>query len=75
MFRDFSQLATFGEDVFIHLTLSYQACNDKTIESLEGVQLDYLTLDPENGQWPLEGQPDPALLEKVNAKEVEWVKY
>ncbi len=73
--RDFSQLATFGEDVFIHLTLSYQACNDKTIESLEGVQLDYLTLDPENGQWPLEGQPDPALVEKVNAKEVEWVKY
>ena len=47
----------------------------KTIESLEGVQLDYLTLDPENGQWPLEGQPDPALVEKVNAKEVEWVKY
>lgn len=72
--RDFSQLATFGEDVRIDLALRYQACNDKTVASLAGVRLDSLTLDPESGEWPLENQPDPALVEQINAKDVTWVQ-
>lgn len=70
--RDFSRLSTFGEEVQIDLTLTYQACNDRTVESLAGVRLDSLTLDPKNGQWPLDGQPDPALVELVKAKQVTW---
>ncbi len=70
-FRDLSQLATFGEDVQIDLTLSYQACNNKTVASLDGVRLNRLTLDPKNGQWPLD-EPDPALVDRVRAAQVEW---
>lgn len=70
--RDFSQLATFGEDVEIHLTLTYQAANNKTVETLAGVRLDSLTLDPKNGQWPLD-EPDPALVDLVQAKRLNWV--
>ena len=71
-FRDLSQLATFGEDVQIDLTLSYQACNNKTVASLDGVRLNHLTLDPKNGQWPLD-EPDPALVDRVRAQQVEWL--
>lgn len=70
-FRDLSQLATFGEKVQIDLTLSYQACNNKTVASLDGVRLNRLVLDP-SGQWPL-NEPDPALVERVNASQVEWL--
>lgn len=72
--RDFSRLATFGEDVEIDLTLTYQAANNKTVESLAGVRLDRLTLDPKDGQWPLD-EPDPALVEKVKARQVEWLEH
>ena len=71
-FRDLSQLATFGEDVQIDLTLSYQACNNKTVASLDGVRLNRLTLDPKNGQWPLD-EPDPSLVDRVRAQQVEWL--
>lgn len=71
--RDFSQLSSFGEDVEINLTLTYQACNNKTVASLAGVRLDRLTLDPKNGQWPL-NEPDPALVAQVNAGQVTWVE-
>ena len=71
--RDFSQLSSFGEDVEINLTLTYQACNNKTVASLAGVRLDRLTLDPKNGQWPLD-EPDPALVAQVNAGQVIWVE-
>lgn len=71
--RDLSQLATFGEDVTIDLTLYYQACNNKTVESLAGVRLDSLTLDPKSGQWPLD-EPDPRLVEQIDAKNVVWVE-
>lgn len=70
-FRDLSRLATFGEDVEIDLTLSYQACNSRTVATLDGVRLNSLTLDPKNGQWPLD-EPDPALVERVRADRVEW---
>lgn len=70
-FRDLSRLATFGEDVRIDLTLTYQAANNRTVASLEGVRLDSLTLDPKNGQWPLD-EPDPALVERIKAQQVEW---
>ena len=70
-FRDLSQLATFGEKVQIDLTLSYQACNNKTVASLDGVRLNRLVLDP-SGQWPLD-EPDPTLVERVNASQVEWL--
>lgn len=72
--RDFSRLASFGEDVEIDLTLSYQAANNKTVESLAGVRLDHLTLDPKDGQWPLD-EPDPALVEKIDARQVEWLEH
>lgn len=72
--RDFSRLASFGEDVEIDLTLSYQAANNKTVETLAGVRLDHLTLDPKNGQWPLD-EPDPALVEKIGARQVEWLEH
>ena len=68
-FRDFSQLATFGEDVEISLSLSYQACNDDTLRTLAGVRLDSLYLDPYNGQWPL-GDPDPEILAQIDAEEL-----
>lgn len=71
--RDLSQLATFGEDVTIDLTLRYQACNNKTVESLAGVRLNDLTLDPNNGQWPLD-EPDPRLVEQIDAENVVWVE-
>ena len=71
-FRDFSQLATFGEDVEISLALSYQAANNKTVETLAGVRLDHLTLDPEGGTYPL-GEPDPALVEKIDVQDVIWL--
>ena len=70
-FRDLSQLATFGEDVNISVTLSYQAANNKTVETLAGVRLNSLYLDPDNGPYPL-GEPDPALVEKINAEQVNW---
>ena len=68
-FRDFSQLATFGEDVGISLSLSYQACNDDTLRTLAGVRLDSLYLDPYNGPYPL-GDPDPEVLARINAEEL-----
>ena len=68
-FRDFSQLATFGEDVEISLSLSYQACNDDTLRTLAGVRLDSLYLDPYNGPYPL-GDPDPEVLARINAEEL-----
>ncbi len=68
--RDLSQLATFT-DVPIDICLSYQACNNKTVESLIGVKLNTLVLAPKNGQWPL-SEPDPALVEKLDAKEILW---
>ena len=73
-FRDFSQLATFGEDVQIEMTLYYQACNDDTLATLEGVRLDSLTLDPygSGGLWapnPL-GDPDPEILAQIDAEEL-----
>ena len=68
--RDLSQLATFT-DVPIDICLSYQACNNKTVESLIGVKLNTLVLDPKNGQWPL-SEPDAALVEKLDAKEILW---
>lgn len=70
-FRDLSRLATFGEEVQIDLTLTYQACNNKTVATLDGVRLNSLTLDPKNGQWPLD-EPDPALVDRVRADRVEW---
>ena len=68
-FRDFSRLATFGEDVEISLSLYYQACNDDTLRTLAGVRLDSLYLDPYNGQWPL-GDPDPEILAQIDAEEL-----
>ena len=70
-FRDFSRLATFGEEVQIDLTLTYQACNSKTVATLDGVRLNSLTLDPKDGPWPLD-EPDPALVDRVRADRVEW---
>ena len=70
-FRDLSQLATFGEDVDIRLSLSYQAANNKTVETLAGVRLVYLFLDPSNGPYPLD-EPDPALVDQIDAAEVAW---
>ena len=68
--RDFSQLATFDEDVFISLSLNYQACNDDTLSTLAGVRLDSLYLDPyASGQWPL-GDPDPEILAQIDAQEL-----
>ena len=40
--------------------------------SLDGVRLNRLTLDPKNGQWPLD-EPDPALVDRVRAQQVEWL--
>ncbi len=71
--RDLSQLATFGKDVTIDLTLRYQACNNKTVESLAGVRLNDLTLCPNDGQWPLD-EPDPRLVEQIDAENVVWVE-
>jgi hypothetical protein len=68
--RDFSKLATFGEDVFISLSLNYQACNDDTLATLAGVRLNSLYLDPyASGQWPL-GDPDPEILAQIDAEEL-----
>jgi len=69
--RDFSKLATFGKNVDIDLSLRYQAANNRTVESLVGVRLKSLTLAPKDGPWPLD-EPDPALVELVNAGEVIW---
>ncbi|MBS4784965.1 MAG: hypothetical protein KH009_02530 [Clostridiales bacterium] len=68
-FRDFCRLATFGEDVSIRLSLQYQACNDDTLATLEGVHLDSLSLDPYNGMFPL-GDPDPEILSKIDAESI-----
>ena len=56
------------------MTLYYQACNDDTLATLEGVRLDSLTLDPygSGGLWapnPL-GDPDPEILAKLAAEEL-----
>lgn len=65
--RDFSSLATFDDEVYIFIKLDYRACNDKTLESLEGVPVDVLMLDPYNGDYPL-GEPDAEILAKIPAK-------
>jgi hypothetical protein len=63
--RDFSQLATF-QDLKIDLYLDYQACNNPTLESLAGVRLNDLYLNPENGSYPIQDL-DQALVESISA--------
>jgi hypothetical protein len=59
--RDFSGLATF-QDAKIDLYLDYQACNNQTLESLAGVRLNDVYLNPGNGTYPLQDL-DMALVE------------
>lgn len=66
--RDFSQLAGF-HNVKIDLYLDYQACNNQTIESLQGVKLNDLYLHPENGSYPL-NDFDDSLIEKLDAQNI-----
>ena len=63
-FRNLANLATFGDDVFIEVKLDYQAGNNKTVATLDGVRIDHLTLDPANGPWVLP-EPDPQLISKI----------
>lgn len=63
-FRNLANLGTFGDDVFIELKLDYQAANNKTVATLDGVRIDHLTLDPANGPWVLP-EPDPELVGKI----------
>ncbi len=73
-FRDLSNLSTFADDVYIDIFLGYQAANNKTVESLEGVRINQLTLDPANGQYVLP-EPSPALIAKINVSpmDVRWL--
>lgn len=71
-YRDLSQLATFGDSTKIDLLLGYQACNDRTVESLAGVRINYLVLDPQNASYPLPDQPKQALVGAINAAESVW---
>lgn len=64
-YRNLGNLATFGDDVYISLKLGYQAANDKTVNTLAGVRLDSLTLDPANGPYVLP-EPDPALVAQID---------
>ncbi len=68
--RDLSQLSTFT-NASIDLYLGYQACNDKTVESLQNVKLNELTLDPKNGPYPL-NEPTPQLVEQLQAGNMIW---
>jgi len=63
-FRNLANLGTFGDDVFIELKLDYQAANNKTVATLDGVRINHLTLDPANGPWVLP-EPDPELVGKI----------
>lgn len=67
--RDFSRLASF-QDVKIDLYLSYQACNNPTLESLAGIALNDVYLDPENGSYPLQDL-DASLIGGLTANRVE----
>lgn len=64
-FRDLANLSTFADDVHIDIKLDYQAANNKTVESLEGVRINYLTLDPANGPYVL-SEPSYELIGKIN---------
>ncbi len=64
-FRDLSNLSTFADDVYIDIKLDYQAANNKTVESLEGVRINYLILDPANGPYVLP-EPSYELIGKIN---------
>lgn len=64
-FRNLANLGTFGDDVFIELKLDYQAGNNNTVATMDGVRIDHLTLDPANGPWVLP-EPDPQLVSKIN---------
>lgn len=66
--RDFSKLAGFN-DVTIDLYLDYQACNNKTLESLNGIKLNDVYITPENGSNPLQ-DIDASLTEKLVARNV-----
>ena len=68
--RDLSQLATF-QNAVIDVTLSYQACNNKTVESLQGVEINQLILNPKDGPYPLE-EPDPELVNSLTAQDIIW---
>jgi hypothetical protein len=66
--RDFSRLASF-QDVKIDLHLDYQACNNQTLESLAGVPLNDVYLNPENGSYPLQDL-DASLMDGLLANRV-----
>jgi hypothetical protein len=69
--RDFSGLASFGDDVKIDLYLDYQACNNPTLESLREVTLRDFILNPHNGSHPLP-DIDRALVDSIVSQRTLW---
>lgn len=66
--RDFSQLVSF-EGVKIDIGLEYQACNNQTLQSLKGIPLNDVYLNPTNGANPLSDY-DSALADALTAQSV-----
>lgn len=64
-FRDLANLSTFNDNVYIDVTLGYQAANNKTVASMEGVRIDRLALDPADGPYVLP-EPSYELIGKIN---------
>lgn len=64
-FRNLSALSTFEDSVYISIALNYHAANRKTIDSLAGVRITLLTLQPKDGPYP-PPDPDPEALSKID---------